>query len=327
MRRIAISIPVNGAVLAGEVLFPATEPRGSVLLLSGSGPQDRFQTIGGVGTFQILAEAIRADGYVVTIWDDRGVGESTGDYLRANEDVLAADVCAIARWLTAETGQVDHILVGHSQGTLIAMLATIASPEMFKALLLLAPPGRQGREVLLWQHCRLLQSFGASDDEIAFSSRRQERLFETLAEWDERIGTGVNRDRIAGRLRRVFDEGVEGEPDDTMRSAIDAAVEDLLEWEWRVLLRSEPAQLLAQLRCPVAVVVGDRDEHVDACADVEALRKSGRAFVLRVVSDHDHLFCHIPQDLGLASKSEPRPFSDTALGVIRETLREIFQYD
>ena len=323
MRRIAMSVSVDGAVLAGEVLYPATEALGSVLLLSGSGPQDRFQTLGGVGTFQRLAEAIRSEGYIVTIWDDRGVGDSTGDYLDADEGDLAADVCAVARWLTAATGQVEHVLVGHSQGTLVAMLAAIASPETFRGVLLLAPPGRPGRDVLLWQHRRLLLAAGASEDEADFSCARQERLFDILLEWDEGSDGFADRDRIAQRLRRVLAEGIEGEPDEPTRAAIDDAVEDLMEWEWRFLLRSKPADLLAQLRCRVAVIVGDRDDHVDCSADIEALRASGKAFALNVVSDHDHLFCHIQPDDGLASKSEPRPFSDIALSSVRKMLREI----
>ena len=318
-----MSVPVDGAVLAGEVRVPEGEPLGSVLLLSGSGPQDRFQTIDGVGTLEILAEAICAEGFTVTIWDDRGVGGSTGEYLEADEDDLAADVCAIAAWLSARTGRADHLLVGHSQGTLVAMLAALASPGSFRGLVLLAPPGRPGREVLLWQHRRLLRAAGASEDEAELSCRRQGRLFDILSDWSAGLGRGgegsAARDRIAGRLKGVLAEGIEGDPDEPTRAAIDEAVEDLMEWEWRFLLRSEPARLLSRLRCPVAVIVGDMDDHIDARADVDALRASGKTFALKILSNHDHLFRHI----GPVPRSGARPFSDVALKAIRETLREI----
>lgn len=155
----------SGRVLAGTYTRPGTgagEPgrasRRAVLLLGGSGPQDRDGAradLPGYQPLRDLAETLARSGLAVLRLDDRGVGGSTGRFEGATTYDFAADAARALAWLRGRP-DVEHIaLVGHSEGALVAMLVAGRDRDV-DALVLMGAPSRPGREVARWQRAALV---------------------------------------------------------------------------------------------------------------------------------------------------------------------------
>ena len=126
-------------VLAGELTLPEGDgPHAAVVLISGSGDQDRDSDIGGFRLFAVLADHLAGAGVASLRFDDRGVGGSTGDGLQATLQDRAGDVEAAIDALRSrdeiDVGSVG--LVGHSEGGIVApVVADRTDGVAFVALL------------------------------------------------------------------------------------------------------------------------------------------------------------------------------------------------
>lgn len=291
-----------GIELAGTLSLPEKEPKAVVLLLSGSGPQDRYESIAGHQPFKVLAEFLVQQGYGVLQWDDRGMGESQGDYLQASADILVDDLCAAAK-AAMETTQIDRLLLlGHSQGCLVATAG--ACHPLLKnhvdGLVLLAGIGRPGREVLMDQHVSICKAEGFDADVIEESLAAKVEIFDLLAEAERRIQRRDSPTHVLPELREQLKTlMLAGDQiDDLSEQAqedLEFTLDDLMEWEWRFLLTVDPAHDLAQVSCPVLLMAGDKDSQVDAENDLEAqklaLEQGGnQAVTVILLPDHNHLF-------------------------------------
>lgn len=146
----------SGRVLGGAWRRPHGDRRvAAVLLLSGSGPQNRDgdrADLPGYAPQRELADSLTRRGIAVLRLDDRGIGTSTGEFLGATTLDFARDAAVAVRWLRAQPG-VDPArvtLVGHSEGALVALL-TAAADSSIHAIVLLGAPSRSGRDVARWQ--------------------------------------------------------------------------------------------------------------------------------------------------------------------------------
>lgn len=148
--------------LAGDLALPPTPTRAAtptpvpaVLLLSGSGPQDRDGArteLPGYRPFADLADTLLAAGFAVLRLDDRGVGASSGRVDGATTEDFARDAAAAVTWLRSQPRvHPERIaLVGHSEGALVALLVARDDPRVW-VLGLLGAASRPGREIARWQ--------------------------------------------------------------------------------------------------------------------------------------------------------------------------------
>ena len=163
-----VRVVVNPDVtLGGEFALPpipappaTPTPVPAVLLLSGSGAQDRDGArteLPGYRPFVDLADTLLAAGFAVLRLDDRGVGASTGLFDGATTEDFARDAAAAVAWLRRQSRvQPDRIaLVGHSEGALVALLVARDDPRVWK-LGLLGAASRPGREIARWQRATLV---------------------------------------------------------------------------------------------------------------------------------------------------------------------------
>ena len=319
-----ISFNSKGVTLRGTLLSPqGVKPHGSVLLLSGSGPQDRDETVADKKCFAVLADGLANAGYIVFRWDDRGVGDSEGGYLAASASILEEDVLAAMRAVEDTTDISTHILVGHSQGTLIATGVAARYPAKVKQLVLLGGMGLPGREVLLTQHETICRAEGWSEADIAATLAQKEQLFDILA--SAAVGrkattfTALERDNIIPELYTAYLGNVSLTTLSTNdQQAVKDAIEDLLEWEWRYLLGTDPADDLQKVQCSVFAMIGENDTQVDAETNLAAVRLACEAGVAESITtialpNHNHLFQET-RDSGALSEywHLGEPFSETA---------------
>jgi pimeloyl-ACP methyl ester carboxylesterase len=163
-----VRVVVDSVVtLAGDLALPSLpipaaspEPVPAVLLLSGSGPQDRDGArteLPGYRPFVDIADTLLAAGFAVLRLDDRGVGASSGRFAGATTDDFARDAAAAVTWLRRQSRvHPERIaLVGHSEGALVALLVARDDPRVW-VLGLLGAASRSGREIARWQRATLV---------------------------------------------------------------------------------------------------------------------------------------------------------------------------
>jgi dipeptidyl aminopeptidase/acylaminoacyl peptidase len=209
--------------LAGTFARPrASSParRPAVLLISGSGPQDRDGTraeLPGYRPWRTLSDTLVARGITVLRLDDRGTGASTGHFAGSTTVDFAGDAAAAVAWLRRRP-DVDPMriaLVGHSEGALVAMLVAAQDPAL-RALALLGAPSRSGREIARWQRQAVVLRDGAAwpPDQRASVLAAAEREAERLAARDPWLRVWFALDpRAAARAVRQRVLLVHGETD------------------------------------------------------------------------------------------------------------------
>ena len=294
------TIPLSLRSSAPEVALAASLTRpnneraqGIVVLLTGSGPQDRDETIAGQKPFLHLREALAQQGFAAVSWDDRGVGESGGDYFSITSDNLVADVAGVVEQLHQDHPQLPIILAGHSQGVLIASQTAAAFPDRINALALLAGSGRPGREQLIEQHRTITQAEGWNEAAIEATLNMKRNCFDQLMAYPQVI-TESQHDELHAKLLETVQHHYQSWQADLDQHAdeIRLTVDDLMEWEWRYLLHSQPAEVLSQVRCPVFAAAGALDTQINPTVDLEAMNsvlRPGQCTTL-LVPTLNHLF-------------------------------------
>jgi uncharacterized protein len=142
-----------GIKLAGTLTMPkAGGPFPAVILITGSGPENRDEALMGHKPFKVLADYLTRRGIAVLRSDDRGVGKSTGDFAKATTEDFASDALAGVAYLkTRKEIDPKHIgLIGHSEGGIIAPMAVVRSRDV-AFLVLIAGTGFPGDHIIVRQ--------------------------------------------------------------------------------------------------------------------------------------------------------------------------------
>lgn len=169
-----VTVPAGGIALAGTLLLPPAErPVPAVVLISGSGADDRDESApvaGGYRPFRDIADTLARRGIAVLRLDDRGVGGSGGDFAVATERDLADDVGRAVAYLRARPEvRADRLgVAGHSEGARVAMLVAAEDPRL--AAVVLMAGAAQPRLAMVAQLERLIAS------DTALRSRRDSIL-------------------------------------------------------------------------------------------------------------------------------------------------------
>lgn len=253
-----VHIPVAGAVLAGTLLAPSDAgPHPCLILVSGSGANDRDETVCGHAPFRTIAEYFAARGHAVLRCDDRGVGGSTGDAGEQDFDGAVADVVATCTWLTSHPA-VDPeriTLLGHSEGGLVA---AAAGPQVgARAVVMLAGPSVPIEELLHEQARAIAVEGGATSAQIEHERRMNEQVFAVArSHSDGDVARRAVEDVIRKHLRSWpgasgWDPGTIDDNARVMAGVVGAPA-------YRSLLRQEPAAILGGVSGPLLAVYGGR---------------------------------------------------------------------
>ena len=279
--------------LAGSLTRPVHGPvHGIVLLVSGSGPQDRDESIAGQKPFRRLRQALAEHGYIAVSWDDRGQGQSGGDYLSADANSLIGDIRSVMTELSRRYPMLPIVLAGHSQGALIATMVAAEAPDV-RGLALLAGSGLPGRRMFNEQHRRICLSEGWDEASTNALLAMKNTCFDAMVHYQESL-TETETQALRAELRRILQRFHTewGYQPDTVAEDIQIMVDDLMEWEWRFLLRSNPQDYLREVRCPVFAAAGANDTQISSEADLAAIQAAlqpGQCTAL-LIPKLNHLF-------------------------------------
>lgn len=310
--------------LAGTLTLPKSEgPFAAVLLITGSGAQDRDESLLGHKPFLVLADHLTRQGLAVLRVDDRGVGGSSGSTPNSTTDDFAGDVLAGIAYLKGRK-EIDPKrigLAGHSEGGIIAPLVASRSADV-AFIVLLAATGVTGEEIIYRQGALIAKVQGATDAAVAASRTGQETLFKIVREEKD-------PEKAAELLKKYFAErvalAVAASPDakDAIEAQAKAQLTPLLTPWFRHFLVYDPAPALRKVRCPVLAVNGEKDLQVEPAQNLppikKALEESGNADVtIKELPGLNHLFQHAktgaPSEYGKIEET----FAPEALAIISD---------
>jgi pimeloyl-ACP methyl ester carboxylesterase len=225
-------------------------PHPVVVLISGSGAQDRDETIFGHRPFLVIADALTRRGIAVVRYDDRGWAESTGDPNGTTKD-FASDALAVLRFVAARP-DIDPKrvgILGHSEGAMIAPMLAAANPNEIAFIVMLAGPGVVGHELLSRQTELGLRLKSSDEKKIAADMAVLDQAYELIATKPP--------DAAKTAIAELWKANKGDEPGvDALLAAAD------IEW-MRFFLAYDPRPDLTKVRCPVFALYGTTDIQVD----------------------------------------------------------------
>ena len=284
-------------VLAGTLTLPkATGTYPVVIMITGSGPQNRNEELAGHKPFLVISDYLTKNGIGVLRYDDRGAGESTGDFTTATSVDFASDVqSAIAYLKTRKEVDKHNIgLIGHSEGGIIAPMVAVQSKDV-KFIVLMAGTGIPGSELLSIQGRLIAKAMGKSDVEIEKSAEIRDKMISMAVASDniQTLKDDLNTYLVAETQNEESSTWV---PEGVDTEQLIKAQIDFMATPWMVyLLRHDPANVLEKVNCPVLAINGDKDLQVPAKENLEAiakaLKKGGNKNVtLKMLPGLNHLF-------------------------------------
>jgi len=267
IKEVSYKSTTNDVVLAGTLSLPKGDgPFPAVMLLSGSGPQDRNSSIFGHKPFLLLAHELTQSGIAVLRFDERGVGESGG---RTSEMTMATqmgDAQAGINYLLSNN-QINRTkigLLGHSLGGILAPKLAIENDIDF--LVLLAAPGVNGDAMMLKQRKDLLKLRGATDKQIEGTNGMLASLYSELRKSsleDEALKTELQK-KLAIKYETTL-------PVKELNEMVNSIVDNE---ELMAILKSSPANYFQKVSCPVLALNGSKDFQVSAKENLAAIEKA-----------------------------------------------------
>lgn len=284
-----------GITLAGTLTLPQKEGSfPAVVLISGSGAQDRNEEAFGHRPFLVIADHLTRNGIAVLRFDDRGTVSSTGNFRGATTADFASDVEAGVKYLmTRKEINPSRIgLIGHSEGGIIAPIVAARSKDI-SFIVLLAGSGLRGDSLLLLQQEAIARASGVSEENVRLACSINRRIYDMIIQTDD---TGKLADDISAYMRQVIEQypGIKpsGMDEDSYviyqtRQASDA-------W-MRYFIRLDPAVALEKVSCPVLALNGEKDLQVLSQPNLkaigDALSKGGNSRVTtREYAGLNHMF-------------------------------------
>jgi uncharacterized protein len=252
----------QGDTLAGTLTIPqGAGPFTAVLLITGSGPQDRDETLLGHKPFLVLSDWLTRKGIEVLRVDDRGVGKSTGVFGAATTADFATDVEVGVTFLKTrpEVNARKIGLIGHSEGGVIAPMVAARNPNV-AFIVMMAGTGVPGDQILVEQK-KLIEEAGGMMKADAEKQAAEEEAVLTLV-----VKEKDNPD-LAKDLKKKL-EGTVAEPE------LGAQVKVLTSPWFRYFLAYDPAPALREVKCPVLALNGENDLQVPPAQNLPVIRKA-----------------------------------------------------
>jgi pimeloyl-ACP methyl ester carboxylesterase len=263
-----------GHTLAGTLTLPASGlPIATAVMITGSGPQDRDETIFQHKPFAVIADHLAKNGIAVLRFDDRGVGESGGSSQFATSADFATDVRAAVNFLKddkrIDAGKIG--LIGHSEGGLIAPM--VAEDGDIAFIVSLAGPGIRGAELLVEQQALIMRAQGSSEELIALNYRYSGPVLKFIADTPDSAAAAqkIKDFRESFRASLTTKERVTAAPILGSDSQMEQGLRQVLSPWFRYFLAYDPAPAWSQTNCPVLALNGTLDLQVPATDNLQAI--------------------------------------------------------
>jgi uncharacterized protein len=259
--------------LAGTLTLPKKEGKYPVVvLITGSGPQNRDEELLGHKPFLVLADHLTKNGIGVLRFDDRGTAASTGNFGTATTADFATDVEAAVNYLlTRKDVDTKKIgLIGHSEGGIIAPMVAAKSKDV-SFIVLLAGTGIAGNELLLLQLGLIAKANGEKDAELEKARLINKNIFDLIVKSKD---SATLKSELTTYLQRAIKENTDAKPKEMTEEAyIQGQIKTLTNPWMLFFLRYNPAPILADVKCPVLALNGEKDLQVPSKINLESIKQ------------------------------------------------------
>jgi hypothetical protein len=313
-----------GVTLAGTFTHPEIGNNfPAVILITGSGAQNRDEELLGHKPFLILSDYLTRQGIAVLRCDDRGFGKSTGNFSSATTKDFATDILACVEYLKTRS-DVDkkHIgLIGHSEGGLIAPMVAVKSKDV-SFIVMMAGPGICGEKILELQSKLIAKAGGETDEKINKSVTLSKKLYKIVKEEKDSSVAAVKLKKVMDEFYNSMSEDEKKLPGNSHENLTGQVRELLTPW-FKFFLSFDPKDNLSKLRIPILALNGEKDLQVppkENLAAIEAaLKKAGnKDFMIMEFPNLNHLF----QTSETGAPSEYNKIEETMAPVALFTISE-----
>lgn len=263
--------------LAGTLTIPPGEgPFPAVILITGSGAQNRNEELLGHKPFMVIADYLTRNGIAVLRYDDRGVGKSQGDYISATSADLATDAEAAFDFMMNDkrinSSRIG--LTGHSEGGLIAPIVA-SSNRRIAFIISLAGPGVTGEQILHSQNMDISLASGLNKKEIDEGISINKKIFAVIKKVSD-------NKKAQEKMTEVYKRELKKKK--TTPEETEQAVKQLntnlsaasLSW-FRYFIKTDPSFFWKQVKCPVLAINGEKDLQVAADMNLKSIEKAVRS--------------------------------------------------
>jgi fermentation-respiration switch protein FrsA (DUF1100 family) len=280
--------------LAGTLTFPkksGTFP--AVILISGSGPQNRNEELLGHKPFLVISDYLTKNGIAVLRYDDRGVGLSKGNFKTATSADFATDVESAIAYLKTRK-EINKIgLIGHSEGGLIApMVANQSNDVAF--IVLLAGPGIQGDQILLLQQKLIGKASGISDADLQKNELVNRKIYDIVNKSSNLEQLNID---LTHYLKTTLKNNPKTEKPSTMSDDefVKLQLSQIATPWMQYFIKYNPAPALEKVKCPVLALNGEKDLQVPANENIDAIKKAlakagNKKVTAKILPNLNHLF-------------------------------------
>jgi pimeloyl-ACP methyl ester carboxylesterase len=314
--------------LAGTLTIPNGEgPFPAVVLVSGSGSQNRNEELLGHKPFWVIADHLSRNGIVVLRYDDRGVGKSKGTPLNATTADFATDAEAAFSYLLSrkETDPALTGIAGHSEGGLIAPIIAARNPKV-AFVISLAGTGVKGEEILHTQNYDISIASGNDPVETLKGISLNRKLFAVLKKEND---NKVAAEKINAIYRKALEKQKKSpEEIDIALKSLSNSLNPVSFYWMRYFMITNPADFWEKVKCPVLALNGDKDLQVSAKVNLPAIEKAlrkGRNDSFKIVSlpGLNHLFQHTATGLPSEYGDIEETISPEVLGIITNWIKNL----
>jgi len=314
--------------LAGTLTIPFGQgPFPAVVMITGSGPQNRNEELMGHKPFLVIADYLSRNGIAVLRYDDRGVGMSQGSMINATTEDFATDAEAAFNFLKSNSKINPKAigLIGHSEGGLIAPIVAASNYDI-SFIVSLAGTGVTGEQILKRQSSDINRASGLDEKLVKESASTNKRLFAILKKEPD---NNIASDKMTEEYRKIL-EKKKTSPEDIENAVkqIQAGLSpDALTW-FRYFIITDPTDYWKKVNCPVLALNGEKDLQVAADENLpaieKALRSSGNKSVEPIkLPGLNHLFQHCKTGLPREYGEIEETFSPEVLKIIADWILDL----
>lgn len=278
-----------GHTLAGTLTLPKGEPKAALVLITGSGPQDRNETVFSHQPFWVIADHLTRHGYAVLRMDDRGVGESEGDFKSATSEDFVTDIAAGLDFLKNRSDvPKDKLgLLGHSEGGMIAPMVGAERNDV-AFMVLLAAPGVPIKDLMSDQARDAALAQGADEEagEKIWADSHMRNAFLAQVSGQADYAEQVKKHLI----KELQASGLEGE---ALQSAVASQYTALTTPWFEYFIAFDPGKYLQQIKVPVLAINGVSDVQVAAEPNLKGIKAAlagNKDVEIKAYPQLNHLF-------------------------------------
>ncbi len=319
---------VNKIKLSGTLTLPKNIKNPPVvILISGSGPQNRNEEVFGHKPFLVLSDFLTRQGIAVLRYDERGVGASEGSFRGATSSDFASDVAAAISFLK-KRNDIDAKkigLIGHSEGGFIApMVASINKDVAF--IVSLAGTGVDGKQVLLSQMHKSATLGGASPEVLKINNEFSEIVLSIVEKeapkvmWTKTKTTfDKHRNTLSKEMQGIY-------------------TNEILEKNYKVFtkdpwlhyfIKTDPFQFISKIKIPILAINGSKDTQVIAKLNLEGFKKGlekakNKDFTIKELEGLNHLFQTAHTGSGNEYAIIEETFNPKAMKIVSDWILERF---